>query len=161
MTICELMMKISAGENVGAVLSEGGRDGVEVVGLAEAETAAQLAVLRDLAIAGGEVDELRGLPAVEDSREWSIACGGDFRRDLRRVKFDAEAVENLLYSWLLVAYVRRFDEVAPSAFAEGVAKLRRAVSSFFVVPVDFEWVRCSAQDRAGKIWLTLFNSYVR
>lgn len=160
MTICELMLKLGAGENVGAELSEGGRDGAEVVGLREAETAAQLAVLRDLAVAGGEADELRGLPAVEDSREWSMACGGDFRRDLRRVKFDAEAVEALLYDWLLVAYVRRFDEVAPSAFAEGVAKLRRAVSSFFVVPVDFEWVRSSAQDRAGKIWVKLFNCYV-
>lgn len=158
MTISELMNKISAGESVGAVLSG---EGAEVVGLREAETAAQLAVLRDLAIAGGEVDELRGLPAVEDSRDWLTACGGDFRRDLRKVKFDAEAVEALLYDWLLVAYVRRFDEVAPSAFAEGVSKLRRAVCSFFVVPVDFEWVRCSAQDRAGKIWATLFNSYVR
>lgn len=161
MTICDLMLKISAGESVGAVLSGEGCEGAEVVGLREAETAAQLAVLRDLAIAGGADDELKGLPAVEDSREWSIACGGDFRRDLRRVKFDAEAVEALLYEWLLVAYVRKFDEVAPSAFAEGVGKLRRAVGSFFVVPVDFEWVRSSAQDRAGKIWLTLFNSYVR
>lgn len=161
MTICELMKKISAGESVGAELSEGGRDGAEVVGLAEAETAAQLAVLRDLAIAGGADDELKGLPAVEDSRDWSMACGGDFRRDLRRVKFDAEAVEDLLHSWLLVAYVRRFDEVAPAAFAEGVSKLRRAVSSFFVVPVDFDFVRSSAQDRAGKIWSSFYNCYVR
>lgn len=160
MTISELLLKISAGESVGAELAEGGR-GDEVVGLAEAETAAQLAVLRDIAIAGGGEDELRGLPSVEDSREWSMACGGDFRRDLRKVKFNAEAVEALLYEWLLVAYVRRFDEVAPAAFAEGVAKLRRAVGSFFVVPVDFEWVRSSAQDRAIRIWATLFNSYVR
>lgn len=161
MTISELMNKISAGESVGAVLSGEGCEGAEVVGLAEAETAAQLAVLRDIAIAGGSEDELKGLPAVEDSRDWLTACGGDFRRDLRKVKFDAEAVEALLYDWLLVAYVRRFDEVAPAAFADGVAKLRRAVGSFFVVPVDFEWVRSSAKDRAGKIWLTLFNSYVR